>query len=217
MSRNALMDSSRLLLAAVALAWALSGCNAMQLKATPQPAFYTLDNPTTTTPAQPPGVAAATLIVNPPHAASGFDSQRIIYVRATHQLEYFAHSEWVDTPARMLAPLIVTALQNRGAFRAVVLMPSAASGDLRLDTEILRLQQDFAGSPSRGRFTLRAYLEDSATRRILATREFDASVAAGSDDPQGGVVAANQAVWEVLQQLADFCVETAPGRKPRTQ
>ena len=102
--------------------------------------------------------AAPTLIVNPPHAAAGFDSRRIIYVRELHKLEYFAHSEWVDTPARMLAPLIVAALENGGAFRAVVLTPSAASGDFRLDTEIVRLQHEFGTGPSRVRFTLRAYL-----------------------------------------------------------
>lgn len=164
-------------------------------------------------PARTPDATRPTLLVNPPHAASGFDSQRIIYVRAAHQLEYFAHSEWIDTPARMLAPLIVSAVETRGGFRAVVLLPSAASGDLRLDTEILRLRQDFTSTPSQVRFTLRAYLEDNATRRVLATREFDASVAAASEDPYGGVVAANQAVQRVLQQLADFCAETTLRRQ----
>ena len=93
---------------------------------------------------------APTLIINPPHAAAGFDSPRIIYVRETHKLEYFAHSEWVDTPARMLAPLIVAAVENSGAFRAVVLTPSAAAGDLRLDTEIIRLQHEFLSAAEPG-------------------------------------------------------------------
>jgi len=163
---------------------------------------------------------APTLIVNPPHAASGFDSQRIIYVRGAHQLEYFAHSEWVDTPARMLAPLVVTAVENSGAFRAVVLTPSAAAGDLRLDTEIVRLQHDFGSQPSRVRFTLRAYIVDNTTRRVLAWREFDETVATASEDPYGGVVAANRAAQTVLDQLASFCAEAAvnwqpPGHSPR--
>jgi ABC-type uncharacterized transport system auxiliary subunit len=55
---------------------------------------------------------------------------------------------------------IVSALESSGTFRAVILAPTAAAGDLRLDTEILRLQQDFASQPSRVRFTLRAYLVD---------------------------------------------------------
>jgi cholesterol transport system auxiliary component len=197
--------------AALLLALA-GGCSALRPAATPQPSFYSLDSVRREAGAATPATASAsapTLIVNPPHAASGFDSQRIIYVRAAHQLEYFAHSEWVDTPARMLAPLIVAASENSGAFRAVVLTPSAAAGDLRLDSEIVRLQHDFGGQPSRVRFTLRAYLVDNSTRRVLAWREFDESVAAASEDPYGGVVAANRAVQSVLQQLASFCAEAA--------
>ena len=153
--------------------------------------------------------AAPTLIVSPPHAAAGFDSQRIMYVRQADQLEYFAHNEWVDTPARMLAPLIVAAVENSGAFRAVVQTPSAAAGDMRLDTEIVRLQHEFLGAPSQVRFTLRAYLVDNATRRVIASREFEAAVPAASDDPYGGVVAANRAVQTVLEKLAAFCAEAA--------
>jgi cholesterol transport system auxiliary component len=151
------------------------------------------------------------LTINPPLAAAGFDSPRIIYVREAHKLEYFAHSEWVDPPARMLAPLLVAALERSGAFRAVVLTPSAAAGDLRLDTEIIRLQQEFGPRPSRVRFTLRAYLVDDKTRRPLGWWEFDATVPAASDDPYGGVVAANHAVQAVLEELSEYCAEAVRG------
>jgi cholesterol transport system auxiliary component len=212
----------RLLAAGLILALA-AGCSALQPKATPQPAFYSLDSgkvESRDTPALPP--TALTLIVNPPHAASGFDSQRILYVRTDHQLEYFAHSEWVDTPARMLAPLIVSAVEQSGVYRAVVLTPSAAAGDLRLDSEIVRLQHEFGGktggnpetnAASQVRFTLRAYLVDNSTRRVLAWREFDATEPSPSEDPYGGVIAANRAVQKVLRQLATFCAETARQRK----
>jgi cholesterol transport system auxiliary component len=149
------------------------------------------------------------LIINPPHAAAGFDSQRIIYVREAHKLEYFVHSKWVDPPARMLAPLLAAAVENTGAFRAVVLTPSAAAGDLRLDTEVVRLQHEFQTRPSRVRFTLRAYIVDNTTRRVLAWREFDETAAAASDDPYGGVIAANRAVQAALDNLAAYCAETA--------
>ncbi len=195
---------------AAVLLLALGGCGTLRPPTTPQPTFYALDSGHLTTRAAtalPP--TAPTLIVNPPHAASGFDSQRIIYVRTDHQLEYFAHSEWVDTPARMLAPLIVGAIENRGVFRAVVPTPSAAAGDLRLDSEIVRLQHEFGSPPSRVRFTLRAYIVENTTRRVIARREFDESVPAASADPYGGVVAANRAVQNALQQLADFCAEAA--------
>ena len=205
---NSMKHTNRLVAASLILALS-AGCSAIRPKATPQPAFYSLDSgkvESRSNPALSP--TALTLIVNPPHAASGFDSQRILYVRTDHQLEYFAHSEWVDTPARMLAPLIVGAVERSGAYRAVVLTPSAAAGDLRLDSEIVRLQHEFGSQPSRVRFTLRAYLVDNSTRRVLARREFDATESSPSEDPYGGVIAANLAVQKVLQQLAEFCAES---------
>jgi len=192
----------------------LCACNTLRPAVTPPPSFYSLDAAVapaaaaSTRPAlAPPG--APTLIINPPHAAAGFDSQRIIYVREAQKLEYFAHSEWVDPPARMLAPLIVAAAVKTAAFNAVVPSPGAATGDLRLDTEIVRLLQRFGSGPSEVRFTLRAALVDERTRRVLAAREFDMTTAAASDDPYGGVVAASRVVHEVLAQLAVFCADAA--------
>ncbi len=191
----------------------LAGCGALQPSAKPHPVFYTLDGVASTAqPARaPPSAQAPTLMINPPRAAAGFDSPRIIYLRAPHKLEYFANSEWVDPPARMLAPLLVTTLGSSGAFRAVAATPSAASGDLRLDTEIVRLQHEFLAQPSQLRLTLRAWLVEDKTRRVLAWREFDAVVPATSEDAYAGVVAANRAVQTVLASLSAFCVEAAQG------
>jgi cholesterol transport system auxiliary component len=202
------------LLAAGLPALALCACSTLSPTATPHLVLYSLDGPpgVTSAIAGPTAPAAApTLIINPPHASAGYDSSRIVYVRETHKLESFAHSRWVDPPSRMLAPLLVAAFESTGAFRAVVLTPSAAAGDLRLDTEIIRLQHEFQARPSSARFTLRAYLVDSKTRGVLASREFDSVVPSDSDDPHGGVVAANRAVQDVLGKLAAFCAEAARG------
>jgi cholesterol transport system auxiliary component len=211
MNKISVARTSRLFAAGLFLL-ALCACGSLRTAAgTPHPAFYSLEGARGTAPAAPPTTAATapTLVINPPHAAAGFDSQRIMYVRQADQLEYFAHNEWIDTPARMLAPLIVAAIESSGAFRAVVLTPSAAAGDLRLDTEIIRLQHEFQSQPSRVRFTLRAYVVDDKTRRVLAWREFEAAAAAASEDPYGGVVAANRAVQTVLDSLSAFCAEAA--------
>lgn len=189
------------------------GCEALKPVVSSHPNIYTLSNaPGTVIPARPEArasVTAPTLIISPPHAAAGFDSKRIIYVRQTDQLEYFAQNEWIDTPARMLAPLIVSAIESSGAFRAVVKTPSTAAGEMRLDIEILRLQHEFLSTPSQVRFTLRAYLVENKTRRVIASREFDAAVSAASEDPHGGVVAANRAVQRVLEDLSAFCAAAA--------
>ena len=197
---------------AVLVAVLVTGCSNLLPKAIAPPSVYALDIVRASHPAPPPVAAsgsAPTLLVNPTRAAPGFDSQYIVYVRVAHQLEHFAHSEWVDTPARMLAPLMVEALENTGAYRAVGSATSGIAGELRLDTEMLRLQQEFGGGPSRVRFTLRASLTDNATRRVISSREFDATVVADTDDPYGGVVAANLAVQRVMQQLASYCSDVS--------
>lgn len=207
-ARISLSPLCRLTVASVAIS-ALAACSALSPTATPPPAFFSLDNPRAASmPAPPvPSASAPTLVISPPRAAAGFDSQRIIYLRDAYKLEYFANSEWVDPPPRMLGPLLVNALERSGAFRAVIQTPGSAGGDLRLDTQVIRLQQEFWTQPSHARFTLRAYLVDDKSRRVLAWREFEADVPAGRDDPYGGVVAANQAVQLVLADLSVFCAE----------
>lgn len=186
----------------------LGACGSLLPPAVAPPAFYALVAPNRGTPPRAAPRTGPTLIVSPPQAAAGLDSTRLLYTRQPHRLDYFAHSEWVDTPARMLAPLIVAALDRAGPFGAVLRAPAPAAGEIRLDTEILRLQQDFAAVPSQARFTLRAVISDTRSRQVLATREFDRSVVAARDDAEGGVVAANAAVQAVLQDLAGFCAET---------
>ena len=128
-------------------------------------------------------------------------------------LSTLARNEWVDTPARMLAPLLVAAIAESGAFRAVARVPSTATGALRLDTEVLVLQQEFLAKPSRVRFALRAELVADASREVIASRVFEAEVAASAEAPYAGVVAANLAVRDVLERLAAFCAEAAAGWK----
>ncbi len=205
------------LLMAVCVFALLGGCDALKPATAPRPHFYALDAAPAKKPSPlpAPSLNAPTLVVSSPRAAAGFDSARMVYLRQPYALEHFAHNEWVDTPARMLAPLIVAAVERSGAFRAVVQTPSPASGDLRLDTEVVRLQHEFMEQPSRVRFTLRAYLVDIASRRVLATREFNALASATSEDPYGGVRAANEAVGASLAELAAFCAEAARKFQPR--
>ncbi|MDO8414388.1 MAG: ABC-type transport auxiliary lipoprotein family protein [Gallionellaceae bacterium] len=187
----------------------ISGCAALRPEALPHPSFYSLDQDSAilAAPRTLPDAAPA-LLVSTPQAAAGFDSSRIIYLRQPHQLEYFAHSEWIDTPARMLTPLLIAAMENSGTFRAVVHAPGPATGEVRLDSEILQLQHEFIGGSSQVRFVLRAYLVEESSRRVIATRQFEAIKMTTSEDPYGGVIAANQAVQTVLKDLAAFCKES---------
>lgn len=190
---------------------ALAGCSASLLPAPPQaPSLYALDDASAAPlPAQAAQPSAPSILLGVPRAAAGFDTRGIVYLRQPHAYEAYAFSQWVDTPAQMLAPLIARALERSGAFSVVLRAPAGANADLRLDTEVLRLQQDFTVAPSRVRLTLRAVLVDQSTRRALAWREFDTSVAAPTEDAYGGVRAANQAVAALLADVAAFAAQAA--------
>jgi len=209
-------------LAAVFLAGLLAACSSILPEKEPPSNFYSLDylpakpaaRPATVQGAVPSAGRPISVVVTPPRAAPGFDRPRMVYLREPHHIEYFAQNQWVEAPPRMLAPMITAALERSSAFRAVLQAPSAAAGEVRLNTEILRLQQEFFDKPSKVRFTLRARLVDDATRQVIATREFEALADAPADNPYSGVQAANQAVNQVLEELTAFCVEQTRNLPP---
>lgn len=148
--------------------------------------------------------SAQVLLVDTPRAAAGYNSTRMVYVRQPLTQEAFTRSMWVDTPARMLAPLLVGHLQQSGMFRAVLQAPSGAQADLRLDTTVLRLQQDFLALPSRVHVEWQLSLMDNKTRQVLASHRIQVTRLAPSDDAVGGAWAANAATQEALRQTTDF-------------
>jgi cholesterol transport system auxiliary component len=196
--------------AAVAALALLAACTALQPPQVEQVSTYVLE----TMPAAgaPRPKRDLVLEVSAPRARPGFDTPQMAYTQRANALDYFAKHRWADTPARMLGPLFAQALEQSGGFRAVVQAPSLATASLRLDTELVRLQQDFGAKPSRVRLTLRAQLIDADSRRVLVSAEFDETEAAPSDDPYGGVIAANRALARLLERLAAFCAEAAAAR-----
>lgn len=150
------------------------------------------------------------LIVTTPRAHGGYDTTGIAYMQQTYDLRYYARSRWADTPARMLAPLIADAVQATGQMQAVYATPGSIAADLRLDTELIRLRQDFRRQPGEVRITLQVRLIDLKNSTLLATRQLDSVVATHTDDAYGGVIAANQALGQLLDELARFCTGNRP-------
>jgi cholesterol transport system auxiliary component len=188
----------------------LGGCTGLPTAQVPSPDLFVLE-------AKPIAAVAnakrdLVLEVAKPRARPGFDTPQMAYVQRPYELDYFANSRWADTPSRMLAPLFVQALEDSGAFKAVVQGPDPVPADLRVDLELVRLQQDFRIRPSRVELTVQAQLFDLHARRVLATRTFDEIETAPTDDAYGGVTAANAALQRLLQSVATFCVDESGKR-----
>lgn len=200
---------------AVACALAIAGCTGLRTTETESIHTYLLEAKFER--AEQAKTVPLTLLVSPPRAAPGYDTARMAFVRKPMLLEFFAKNRWAETPAKMLGPLLVSALEQRTKFHAVVPAGGMVKGDMRLDTELILLQQEFITLPSRVHLRLRAQLIEQASHRVVATQVFEIFENAPSDDPYGGVVASNRALARLLAQLADFSATSGPSHDNLTK
>lgn len=173
-------------------------------------------------PAMPPAATRAcgartfTLLVNVPREEPGFDTPRMAYLLRPDVLGYYADSQWVDTPARMLTPLLVRAMEGGGCWRSVIRAPNTADADFRLDTEDLVLEQEFFSRPGRVRLAIRAVIVDMRRQSVVATKRFEVSEDTPGEDASGGAIAANRAAGKLLPALAAWADGAVPpdGARP---
>ena len=210
----------RLFLLSILLPFIIVSCSALLPKQTIQTAYYSLDALNLNAQRNVTQMANDNLqaiIICSPKASAGFNTRHIMYSKSPHQLAYFANSEWIDTPSNMLQPMIMLAVKNTGMFSVNLPFVSKlskstahfASKTLRIETQIDRLLHDFSQKPSVVHLLLRVTILEHATNKVLAQRDFIEQTNAISDNPYGGVMAANQAVNIVLQKLASFTQQTA--------
>jgi cholesterol transport system auxiliary component len=146
-----------------------------------------------------------TLFIARPLTDSIHNSPQMLYSARSYRVDYFVKNRWAQSPTQMLLPLILQTLQNTHYFAAVSSDPSIGRYDYLLNTQLIEFQQVFKGRASFMQVTLRAQIISMNNGQILATRQFTVLKEAPQPNPYGGVVAANEAVAEILAQLAKFC------------
>lgn len=191
----------------------LAGCS-WPLSAPPAPATHTLtlatlEIPPQTLPESGSATPVHTVQIIETSAAPGYTTAAMVYRKAPHELRSFAHHRWVEPPARLLAQALHDGLSGTGI--AVVRGGTGARPDLRLLSELLVLEQDFTHTPSQLRLALRMQLVDVREGRLLASRTVQLQRAAPSDNPDGGVAAANALLPEVVAAAQAFIRQHAGG------
>jgi cholesterol transport system auxiliary component len=149
-------------------------------------------------------IARSVLLITQPKAQTGFDTPRMAYLLRPYEVNYYAYNQWADTPARMLQRIMVENLDKTGIWSTVLQTPGAVPAQYRLDCDNLVLEQQFFFNPSRVRLALRAQIIETKTQSVLATRSFELLQAAPSDDPYGGVLAANHASAKLVTEIAEW-------------
>jgi len=147
---------------------------------------------------------STTLLVTTTEAVSGYDTEAMLYVKKPFKIEAFAKNAWLSPPASMLYPLITQSLQRSGEFYAVVTSPYSERTDYRLDTQLIRLQQNFLKKPSVIELVVKLVLTDVASNKVLASTIISRRVPCMMDSPYGGVLAANKASEQLTAMGTDF-------------
>lgn len=180
----------------------LNGC-ALFMHAPPSPELYTI-SPIHIAPTH--YRSHLTVLVLPPQPSAELTSMKMIYVKKKHQISYYAKNKWAGAPAQLLMPVIAQALSDSKAFHAVVTPPYIGNANIRVDTQLLMLQQEFLSNPSRVRMVLSAQVIRISDGKVLAAKRFWAVVPAPGNDPYSGVIAANRATALIVPKLTHFVI-----------
>lgn len=147
-----------------------------------------------------------TLLVTTPEAATAYQTEQMFYIQKEYQLAPFVKNAWFSPPADMLHPLLMQSLQASGYFDGVVSSPYHEGGDYRLDTQLLALKQNFLKKPSVIELSAKVVLTRVKENEVLGSLIIDIQQPCPSDTPYGGVIAANQAAYQLTAQVVNFVV-----------
>lgn len=145
-----------------------------------------------------------TLLVTAPESAAAFQTNQMLYIKKTFELQAFAKNAWVNPPAEMLYPLILQSMQKSNLFAAITSNAYAQGADYRLDTQLLALDQNFLKKPSVLEFSVKVVLTQVRDNKALASQIIKLEVPCPADTPYGGVIAANKATYQFTEILTHF-------------
>jgi cholesterol transport system auxiliary component len=156
------------------------------------------------------------LRISQPESAPGLNTARMAYRTDPNRIDYFAYNEWIASPARMMASLMEDRLDESGMFGSIVSGSSDIRTDLRLDSNVLSLYQDFTGETSAVALSVKVNLIDVSGRTLINSKKFSYRVPADERNAESGAVAANQAAGRYLDDLTKFISEAIdPMKCPR--
>lgn len=178
----------------------LCACSAVKL---PPIAKYTINNYQKPV-SQAPSRNHLSLLITTPIAASGYTTDKMMYMQTPFRLQSFSNNKWVAPPANMFLPILEQAIKNTRRFNAVVTPPFSGVTDYRLNTKILALQQEFIRPDSQIRLIVQASLVNSKTNRVMFTQTYKTLMPTPMKTPYGGVIATSEAANKTARRIASL-------------
>lgn len=142
------------------------------------------------------------LLISTPSAAPGYKTNKIAYSQRPYEIKYFTRNEWVDPPAQMLLPLMSEAINRSNHYRAVVSEPYTGLADLRLDSQIVALKQQFDHNQNSVMIVeLNIQLIDLHSNKVIFGHTFDVQEPIRQKQIYAAITATNVALEKLLDDV----------------
>jgi cholesterol transport system auxiliary component len=134
-----------------------------------------------------------------------YKTRKMMYTTKPYEVAYFSYHEWAEPPNQMLLELLAKKMRSTHYFYAVSTTTSGKY-DYILYTHLIQLQQVFSKYSSKIVIEINAQLINANTNQTIASKEFSIEKKTTARTPYSGVIAANKAASQLLNEITQFCI-----------
>lgn len=160
-----------------------------------------------TLPARSEGIGSVRVLL--PATNNTLASRRIVVIPDDHLTSNYAGAAWEDSAPAMMRERLADALRAGGRFDTVSSDEHSLRAEFEVDSNLRALQSEYRNGTPEAVVRLDAHLVHSGSRRVLASRSFEARRPANGTGLPAVVTAMGEASDEVTQALAAWAAETA--------
>jgi len=132
------------------------------------------------------------------------------YGLGEHKQFAYTQSQWAKTPNSAVSDALVHYIKETELFKNVQISKSRSNNSMLLETNIEDFMQYFSEDEKSSYSNVRISLTliDTQTNRVVSTQTFSSKVEVLSSDANGGVVALNSALNNVLKEAVSWLGES---------
>lgn len=156
------------------------------------------------------------IVVEEPTASAAVASDRITVQPSALRVQYLPEARWVDRAPAIIQTLLIESYENTGKVDAVGRSAVGLRADYYVITELREFQarlpgEDQPDAPLEVLVRLNMKVVDSFEDRIIASRSFQETEPAVSDDPNMVVLAFDEALGDVLRDSIEWSIREMHG------
>jgi cholesterol transport system auxiliary component len=164
--------------------------------------YYVFDDLAKPEPAMQAGPIDRVLLINPTSVNSFYDTQSLVFSRASGQRAYYQFASWTERPGRRFSQLLLHRFNAPSRFRYVASTTADVKGDFVINTHLDELYHDTVATPPCVWIKLTAELIDHVSHEVVARRGFAERALTNGDNASAAVAAFNLAATEMLDELS---------------